>query len=110
MPSEAPSRATAACSAAELVWVAADFDRACGVRRRGARWRFRAGLFGSPVSAFAALFACLLVCLLAIVFVLWIRTTPVAMLAPPQARPSGPGGAATRRRPSTWTAMLPMPG
>src|SRR5438132_9442584 len=89
MPSEAPSRATRACPAAELVWVAAGFDRACGVRRLGARWRLRAGLFASPVSAFAALFACLLVCLLAIVFVLWIRTTPVAMPTPPQARRSG---------------------
>src|SRR5437016_1374905 len=37
MPSEAPSRATAASWAAEPVWVAVDFDRACGVRRRGAR-------------------------------------------------------------------------
>jgi hypothetical protein len=33
----------------------------------------RAGLFASPVSAFAALFACLLGCLVAIVFILWIR-------------------------------------
>jgi hypothetical protein len=30
--------------------------------------------------------------LLAIVFVLWIRTAPVTMLTPPQARRSGPGG------------------
>ena len=97
MLSEPPSGAAAACAAVELARVAADFDRACGVRRRGAHWRFRAGLFGSPVSAFAALFACLLVCLLAIVFVLWIRTAPVTMLTPPQARRSGPGGAATRR-------------
>jgi hypothetical protein len=29
-------------------------------------------------------------------FVLWIRTAPVAMLTPPQARRSGPGGAATQ--------------
>src|SRR5438105_5529061 len=70
MPSEA---ATAACVVAELVWVAADPDRACERRLRGARWRLRAGLFASPVSAFAALFVCLLSCLLAIVFVLWIR-------------------------------------
>jgi hypothetical protein len=28
------------------------------------------------------------------VFVLWIGTAPIAMLAPPQARRSGPGGAA----------------
>src|SRR5437899_7151062 len=80
MPSEAPSRATAACSAAELVWVAADFDRPREMRLRG--WR----------SGLAALVACLLVCLLAMVFVLWIRTAPVAMLAPPQARLSEPGG------------------
>jgi hypothetical protein len=44
----------------------------------------------------AALFARLLVWLLAIVLVLWIRTAPVAMLTPPQARRSGPGGAATQ--------------
>ena len=50
-----------------------DFDRACGVRRRGARWRLRAGVFASPGSTFAGLFACLRGCLLAIVFVLWIR-------------------------------------
>src|SRR5439155_17286992 len=48
--------------------------------------------FASPVSAFAGLVACLRVCLLAIVFVLCIRTAPVAMLTPPQARRSGPGG------------------
>src|SRR5712671_489330 len=73
MPSEAPSRATAASWAAEPVWVAVDFDRACGVRRRSARWRLRAGVFASPGSTFAGLFACLRGCLLAIVFVLWIR-------------------------------------
>src|SRR5437870_11353656 len=70
MPSEA---ATAACVVAELVWVAADPDRACEARRRGVRWRLRGGLFASPVSAFAGLVACLRGCLLAIVFVLWIR-------------------------------------
>src|SRR5207244_8986551 len=59
---------------------------ACEARRRGVRWRLRADLFASPVSAFAGLVACLGVCLLAIVFVLCIRTAPVAMLAPPQAR------------------------
>src|SRR6266446_3247123 len=110
MPSEAPSGATAACPAAEAVWVAADLDRACETRRRGARWRLRAGLFASLVSAFAALFACLPGCLLAIVFVLRIRTAPVAMLAPPQARRSEPGGRRPRRGPSTWTAMLAVPG
>src|SRR5882724_906740 len=73
MLSEAPSRATPACAAAELVSVGADPDRACETRRRGARWRLRAGLFASPVSASTALFACLRSCLLAIVFVLWIR-------------------------------------
>src|SRR3984893_14371035 len=85
MLSETPSGATAACRAPELVWVTADFDRPCEMRLRG----WRCGL--------AALVACLLVCLLAIVFVLWIRTAPVTMLTPPQARRSGPGGAATRR-------------
>src|SRR5438105_5411389 len=73
MPFEAPSRATAASWAAEPVWVAVDFDRVCGVRRRGARWRLRAGVFASPGSTFAGLLACLRGCLLAIVFVLWIR-------------------------------------
>ena len=97
MPSEA---ARAARVVAELIWVAADPDRACEARRRGVRWRLRADLFASPVSAFAGLIACLRGCLLAIVFVLCIRTAPVAMLTPPQARRSGPGGAATggRRR------------
>src|SRR5437667_3004933 len=94
MPSEA---ATAACVVAELVWVAADPDRACEARRRGVRWRLRAGLLASPVSAFAGLVACLRGCLLAIVFVLWIRTAPVEMLTPPQARRSGPGGRQPRR-------------
>ena len=84
MLSEAPSGATAACPAAELAWVAADFDRPCEMRLRGWRSGLRAGLF-----VLAALVACFLVCLLAIVFVLWIRTAPVAMLAPPQARRSG---------------------
>src|SRR5712671_6334120 len=69
MLSEASSRAAAACVVAELFWVAADFDRACE-GRRGVRWRLRAGLFASPVSAFAALFGG---SLLAIAFVLWIR-------------------------------------
>ena len=49
------------------------FDRACRVRRRGVRWRSRAGWFASPISDFSALFACLRGCLLAIVFILWIR-------------------------------------
>src|SRR5712664_205368 len=87
MLSETPSGATAACRAAELVWVAADFDRPCEMRLRGWCSGLRAGLF-----VFAALVAGLLVCLRAIVFVLWIRTAPVAMLTPPQARRSGPGG------------------
>src|SRR6266436_4801650 len=69
MLSEASSRAAAACVVAELFWVTADFDRACE-GRRGVRWRLRAGLFASPVSAFAALFGG---SLLAIAFVLWIR-------------------------------------
>src|SRR6266436_6679444 len=73
MLSEAPLGATTVGAAAELVSVAADPDRAGETCRRGARWRLRAGLFASPVSAFAALFACLRGCLLAIVFVLWIR-------------------------------------
>src|SRR5713101_3564769 len=105
MLSEAPSGAAAACATAELARVAADFDRPCEMRLRGWRSGLRAGLF-----VLAALVACLWVCLLAIVFVLWIRTAPVAMLTPPRARRSEPGEAATKRRPSTWTAMLPLPG
>src|SRR4029077_971822 len=109
MPSEAPSRATAASWAAEPVWVAVDFDRACGVRRRGARWRLRAGVFAAPGSTFAGLFACLRGCLLAIVFVLWIRialrdaytTTSPAL---------GARRVATQKGLSTWTAMLAVPG
>src|SRR5712675_11329 len=75
MLSEASSGTTPFRAAAELASVAADADpdRAFETRRRGARWRSRAGLFASPVSTFAALFACLRGCLLAIVFVLWIR-------------------------------------
>ena len=73
MLSEASSGTTPFRAAAELASVAADPDRAFETRRRGARWRSRAGLFASPVSIFSALFACLRGCLLAIVFVLWIR-------------------------------------
>jgi hypothetical protein len=70
---EAPLEAAAASAAASPVWVVMDFDRACRVRRRGVRWRSRAGWFASPISDFSALFACLRGCLLAIVFILWIR-------------------------------------
>src|SRR6266436_5633770 len=73
MVSDAPSGTTTAGAAAELVWLAAEPDRAGEARRRGARWWLRAGLFASPVSASAAVFACLRGCLLAMVFVLWIR-------------------------------------
>ena len=89
--SEAPSGAIAACAATELVWVAADFDRPGEMRLRGWCSGLRAGLF-----VLAALVACWLIRLLAIVFVLWIRTAPAAMLAPPRARRSGPGEAATQ--------------
>src|SRR6266404_1635670 len=109
MLSEAPLGATTAGAAAELVWVAADPGNACEARRRGARWWLRAGLFASPVSASAAVFACLRGCLMAMVFVLWIRialrdactTTSPAL---------GARRAATQQGPSTWTAMLPVPG
>ena len=70
---EVPLEAAAASAAASPVWVAVDFDRACRVRRRGVRWRPRAGWFAPPISDFSALFACLRGCLLAIVFILWIR-------------------------------------
>jgi hypothetical protein len=76
MLSEVPLGATTAGAATELVWLAADPDRACETRQRGARWRSRAGLFASPVSTFAPLFVCLRGCLLAIVFVLWISIAP----------------------------------
>src|SRR6266404_5811550 len=109
MPSEAPSRATAASWAAEPVWVAVDFDRACGVRRRGARWRLRAGVFASPGSTFAGLFACLRGCLLAIVFVLWIRIAHRdACTTTSPAR--GTRRVATQEGLSTRTAMLPVLG
>jgi len=70
---EVPLEAAAASAADSPVWVAVDFDRACRARRRGVRWRSRAGWFASPISDFSALFACLRACLLAIVFVLSIR-------------------------------------
>src|SRR3984893_17041830 len=73
MLSEASSGTTPFRAAAELASVAADPDRAFETRRRGARWRSRAGLFASPVLTFAPLLVCLRGCLLAIVFVLWIR-------------------------------------
>src|SRR6266478_4184682 len=98
MLSETPSGATAACRAAELVWGAADFDRPREMRLRG--WRSR----------LTALVACLLVCLLAIVFVLWIRTAPVAMLHHHKPGARGQAGRRPRRRPSTRTAMLAVPG
>src|SRR5207302_11474364 len=107
---EVPLEAAAAsAAAASPVWVAADFDRACRVRLRGVRWRSRAGWFAAPISDFSALFACLRGCLLAIVFILWIRialrdactTTSPAL---------GARRAATQEGPSTWTAMLPVPG
>src|SRR5437870_7916156 len=87
MLSETPSGATAACRAPELVWVAADFDRPREMRLRD--WR----------SGLTALVACLLVCLLAIVFVLWIRTAPVAMLHHHKPSARGQVGRRPRRRP-----------
>src|ERR1700730_2859102 len=54
-------------------------------------------LFAPPLSTLAAVFGCLLVCCLAIAVFLWIRIAPVAMLALPQARRSGPGGRRPRR-------------
>src|SRR5882672_10169965 len=106
---DVPLEAAAARAAGSPVWVAVAFDRACRVRRRGVRWRPRAGWFASPISDFSALFACLRGCLLAIVFILWIRialrdactTTSPAL---------GARRAATQEGPSTWTAMLPVPG
>jgi len=105
----ATGSAVAATAAESLCRAVADPVRANGRRRRDGRSPLRAGLFAPPLSTFAALFACLLICRLAIVVFLWIRIAPVAMLALPQARRSGPGGAATQEGPSTWTAMLPMP-
>jgi hypothetical protein len=69
MLSEAPSGATPACAAAELVRVASGPDCAFETRRRGARGRSLAGLFVWPLSTFTPLF----VWLLAFIFVLWIR-------------------------------------
>src|SRR5213079_2967773 len=62
---EGPLEAAAASAAASPVWVAAGFDRACRVRRRGVRWRSRAGWFTSPISDFSALVPCLRGCLVA---------------------------------------------
>src|SRR6266404_4032822 len=109
MLSEPPLGATTAGTATELVWLAADPDRAGETRRRGSRCRWIAGLFTSPVSAFEAFFACLLLCLLAIAIVLWIRialrdaytTTSPAL---------GARRVATQEGLSTWTAMLAVPG
>jgi hypothetical protein len=75
------------------------------MRLRGWCSDLRAGLLVLP-----ALVACLLVCLLAIVFVLWIRTAPVAMLAPPQARRSGPGGAALQEEAVDVNSNAPFAG
>src|SRR6266404_4544196 len=101
MLSEPPLGATTAGTATELVWLAADPDRAGETRRRGSRCRWIAGLFTSPVSAFEAFFACLLLCLLAIAIVLWIRialrdaytTTSPAL---------GARRVATQEGPTTW--------
>src|SRR3974390_3342957 len=74
-PLGAPSEATAACPAPDLApGAAADLDRPSEMHLRVWRSGLRAGLF-----VLAAFFACLLICLLAIIFVLWIRTAPVAM-------------------------------
>jgi hypothetical protein len=70
---EGPLEAAAAGAAASPVWVAVDFDRAFRVRRRGVRWRSRAGWLAWPTSDFSVLVACLWGCLVAIVFILWIR-------------------------------------
>src|SRR5437868_13666056 len=99
MLSEAPSGAAPAC-VAELVRVAAGPDRAFQTRRRGARWRSRAGLFASRLSTFAALFVCLRGCLLAMSPSSG-STPPIAMLAPPEARHLEPGAVATQEEPST---------
>src|SRR5258708_21103002 len=100
--------AAAARAAASPVWVAVDFDRACRVRRRGVRWRSRAGWFASPISDFSALFACLRGCLLAIVFILWIRiahrdactTTSPALGARRAGHPGGTGDMGSNASPA----------
>src|SRR6202040_4180891 len=103
---EVPLEAAAASAAALPVSAAVAFDRACRVRRRGVRWRSRAGWFASPISDFAALFACLRGCLLAIVFILWIRIAhrDACTTASPAI---GARRAATQEAVATWTAMLP---
>src|SRR6266852_14440 len=109
MFSDAPSGTTTAGAATELVWLAADFDRACETRRRGARWRLRAGLVASLVSALGALFVCLRGCLRAMVFVLSssIAHRDACTTASPAL---GARRVATQEGPSTWTAMLAVPG
>src|SRR4029077_12560545 len=90
--------------------VGADPDRACETRRRGARWRLRAGLFASPVSTFAPLFVCLRGCLLAIVLVLWIRIAHRDACTTTSPALGARRGGGPKRGPSTWTAMLAVPG
>jgi hypothetical protein len=110
VPSEAPSGATAPGTAIELVWVAADPDRAFVTLHRGARWGLRAVLFVSPASGFAALFVCLRGCLLAIVFVLWDPHRPSRCLHHHKTGGWSKGGRRPRRGRSTWPAMLAVPG
>ena len=93
----ATGSAAAATAAESLCRAVADPERASGLSRQDGRSPLRAGLFAPPLSTFAAVFVCLLVCCLAIVVFLWIRIAPVAMLALPQARRSGPGGRRPRR-------------
>src|SRR5882762_3424948 len=104
MLSEPPLGVTTAGTTAELVWLAADPDRARETRRRGARWRLRAGLFASPAWTFAEFFACSLFCLLAIAIVLWIRIAPrdACTTTSPAL---GARRVATQEGPSKWTAM-----
>src|SRR6266404_7506679 len=111
MLSEASSGTTPFRAAAELASVAADPDpdRAFETRRR-----VRAGgrePACSPRRYRAlrrSLFACGVAC--------WPSSlssgsaSPIAMLAPPQARHLEPGAVATQEGPSTRTAMLPVPG
>ena len=63
---------------------------------------------GASIDLWFWLGLCLLARMLGHGLALQFRTAPVAMLAPPRARRSRPGGAATSRRPSAHTAMLAL--
>src|SRR5207248_7717966 len=81
-----------------------------GLRRCVSRSPLRAGLLTGPVPVLMLLFACLVVCLLATVVFPLDHIAPVAMLAPPQARRSAPGGQRPRKGRQHRQQCLPCEG